>query len=134
MLIEVVRIYQSSDATLGILNVDGIPFCATLELPFRENDRSISRIPASLYTVTVDETKSHGQCLRVHDVYDRTGILIHVGNTTKDTEGCILVGMSFKVSGIDVELIDSRTAMLELIRRIRVDEPKRLILRIKEVF
>lgn len=134
MNIEILRVAQSPKETVGVLFVDGIPFCVTLELPYRENERNISRIPSNRYVVTIEATSKHGVIPVVHDVHDRNGILIHAGNSVADTEGCILVGLSFAESNRTVTLVESRKALAELIRRARVAEAEVINLHIRECF
>lgn len=75
--------------TLGMIHLDGVFLMYTLELPHRYNRRWVSRIPKGTYEVVkVDSTK-----YEVLHVPERENILIHVGNWSKDTVGCILVGM-----------------------------------------
>ena len=88
----------SDKSTIGKLFLDGEMFCYTLELPWKDNQRSISCIPAGEYKVrmrTAKESSSRDYLhLLVQDVKDRSYILVHIGNTAKDTRGCILVGQS----------------------------------------
>ena len=54
-----------------------------------------SAIPYGTYKVTVDKSpKFKRELPRLHDVPHFDGILIHRGNTAKDTAGCILVGLN----------------------------------------
>ena len=50
----------------------------------------------------------------IQDVVDRSDILIHVGNWTKDTYGCVLIGMGFKVDNKSVMITNSTSAMNKL--------------------
>jgi hypothetical protein len=50
-------------------------------------------IPAGTYRVTVEISPKFGRVLpRLHNVPHFIGILIHSGNTEKDSAGCIIVG------------------------------------------
>ena len=88
------RTSQTDVCTLGELKQDGGEHVAiTLELPWRENRRGTSCIPAGSYTCTRRFSPSHGKELFwVDGVPDRDAIEVHIGNTTADTQGCILVG------------------------------------------
>jgi hypothetical protein len=51
-------------------------------------------IPAGRYAVTFTwSPRFHRELLEVHDVPGFTGIRIHPGNTSLETDGCILPGM-----------------------------------------
>jgi hypothetical protein len=67
----------------------------TLELPWRENRRQISCIPAGTYDLELWQSKRFGNCLHVMNVPGRDAILIHTGNYDHNTHGCILVGKQF---------------------------------------
>tara|TARA_R100001443_G_scaffold21770_1_gene33997 strand:- start:5185 stop:5559 length:375 start_codon:yes stop_codon:yes gene_type:complete len=85
-------------STMGKLFLNGEEFCDTLELAWKDNQRSISCIPAGEYKVRLrlpreSATRDYIHLL-VKDVPNRSYILVHIGNTTADTKGCILVGQS----------------------------------------
>jgi hypothetical protein len=54
---------------------------------------------------------------RVEDVPQRSDILIHAGNTHKDTHGCILLGMQFGKLGNDSAILASRSALLQFMEK-----------------
>ena len=90
----------SDESTIGEIFLNGERFCDTLELPYRDNQRSISCIPVGEYKVRLrypreSATRDYLHLL-VEDVKDRSYILFHRGNTAKDSRGCILVGMTSK--------------------------------------
>ena len=88
----------SENSILGELFVNGERMCDTLELPWKDNQKSISCIPAGKYPVRLRPARQSATRdylhLLVQDVKDRSYILFHRGNTAKDTRGCILVGQS----------------------------------------
>lgn len=104
MLTKSAKLYRLTDKPhlpqMGVLCFDDQPFCATLELPWNDNKRSISCIPAGTYLCrkTFKRTTLGGlvipETFEVMRVPGRSGILIHVGNYPKDTQGCILLGTS----------------------------------------
>ena len=73
--------------------------CVTYERPWLSNKQSVSCIPNGTYRVTIHMSPSKGRCFKIHDVQGRTDILIHPGNTLKDTYGCILVGSYSYLNG-----------------------------------
>jgi hypothetical protein len=85
-------------STLGVLFVNGERMCDTLELPWKNNQKSISCIPAGEYSVRLRPARQSATRnylhLLVQDVKDRSYILFHKGNTAEDTRGCVLVGQS----------------------------------------
>ena len=90
----------SNNSTIGELFINSERICDTLENPFINNERNISCIPEGEYKVRLrlpreSATREYLHLL-VQDVPNRDWILFHRGNTSKDTSGCILVGLSTK--------------------------------------
>lgn len=97
---RLVRIAQSSDGTFGVLTKDNMPLCVTLEDPWNDNKKQISCIPAGAYTCIRHNGGKYQKVWEIVKVPNRSSILIHNGNTTDDTIGCVLVGRYFgKVNG-----------------------------------
>ena len=97
--------------TIGKLYIDGLYFCDTLEDKTTDLDKSgkfdngekkvwgKSSIPFGTYQIVLNTSPRFKRVLpRLLNVPHFTGILIHRGNTVKDTDGCILVGEN-KVKG-----------------------------------
>lgn len=107
MLIRVDRYISSNEATLSRIYVDGFPQCFGLEDEYRAvKAPGETRIPAGEYQITLrawggfHERYAEDRRIRdihigmlwVRDVPNFEYILIHVGNTEKDTDGCLIVG------------------------------------------
>jgi hypothetical protein len=99
--------YKTGKGTFGVLLIEGRLFCYTLERPFLYNIKNLSCIPIGIYDCSyhVGSSKS-GYLLK--GVQDRSGIMIHVGNTIADTAGCILLG-----KGCERNLTHSAVAITE---------------------
>ena len=82
----------------------------TLELPFKDNAKNISCIPAGEYYAIVRRSNSHSRHLYITNVKDRTYILFHVANFNTDLRGCIGVGMDFNYINSDnnIDITNSR--------------------------
>ena len=114
----IIRDTFTENSTIGELFINGERFCDTLENPWLNNQRNISCIPAGQYKVRLrlpreSATRDYLHLL-VQDVPNRDYILFHIGNTSKDTSGCILVGQG---SEQDV-VYNSRLAMDLVIKEI----------------
>ena len=122
MKITVKRTAKLPTYTIGNMYIDGKYFCDTLE----DTDRGlrqdmalatikrikqpgVTAIPMGTYKVDMNtispkySTRAayqfcQGKLPRLQNVPGYEGILIHIGNTDRDTEGCILVGEN-KVKG-----------------------------------
>lgn len=124
MKLTIERRWKKADYTIGILYIDGDRFCETLEDAVR--DKKIygkTAIPAGTYDIDMETISPRfrdrawakpygGKLPRLLNVPDFTGVLIHVGNTQYDTEGCILVGNN-RLKG---KVLDSATRFHQLMR------------------
>lgn len=101
---EIIRVERSNEGIFGVLKLEGRCFCVTLELPWYSNKSTsdtpndpsdISSIPDGTYTCYRVQSPSRGEVWQLQDVPNRQHVLIHAGNTVKDTMGCILVAQYF---------------------------------------
>ena len=114
----IIRDTFTEKSTIGKLFINGEEFCDTLELAWRDNQRSVSCIPAGEYKARIrlpreSATRDYIHLL-IEDVPDRSYILFHRGNTAKDSRGCVLVGQSRKQDYVG----NSRLAMDLLMKEI----------------
>ena len=90
----------TDESTIGELFLNGERFCDTLELPWLNNKKSVSCIPAGSYKARLRLPRESATRDYIHlivkDVKNRSYILFHRGNTASDTRGCILVGYANK--------------------------------------
>ena len=132
------RMKRSDQGTRGMLVAEGFS-CHTLELPWRENARSISCIPAGEYPVEIRISPKYGKIYWVKDVPDRTFILIHSGNWAGDTSkgykshvnGCILLGKERGLLAGQWAVLNSRITVKRFMQQLNYDPFK---LRILESF
>ena len=113
-----IRDTHSDTSTIGKLYLNGEMMCDTLENPWLDNQRNISCIPAGQYNVRLrlareSATRDYLHLL-VQEVPNRSYILFHIGNTAKDTQGCILVGLKRQQDFVS----NSRLAMDLLMKEI----------------
>lgn len=101
---KITRLYQipieNPKQTVGeLLVLDGdkvLHKMYTIELPYLNNQKQISCIPAGEYKCVKRVSAKYGHHWHVLDVENRSLILIHSGNTHSDTLGCILPAMDLK--------------------------------------
>lgn len=96
------RTHHGSVNTIGDLSINGERLCYTLEDKVREREgQPVGRwkvpghtaIPRGTYKVVVTHSPRFGRPLPLLlNVPGFTGIRIHPGNDSDDTDGCILVG------------------------------------------
>lgn len=129
MELIVERKYKKQSYTIGNLYIDGVFFSNTLEDADRGLDDSMSvdrilelkkpaitAIPRGTYEITLDVVSPkyskvqfykdvcNGKVPRLKNVKGFDGVLIHAGNTDKDSAGCLLVGVN-KIKG---QVLNSR--------------------------
>lgn len=85
-------------STIGKLAIDGQDFCFTLEDVVRPAGVKLyghTAIGAGRYRVDITPSNRFKRDLPlIKDVPSFEGIRIHAGNTSADTEGCILIGLT----------------------------------------
>lgn len=134
MKIEVKRIAKKNTYTIGKMYINGKYYCDTLE----DKDRGISQstplstiksikvagstaIPTGIYKVIVNMSPKFKRNLpRLLNVPGFEGILIHRGNTDKDSAGCILVGEN-KVVGRVINSTKYETELVSLLQATKED-------------
>jgi hypothetical protein len=105
MKLQVIRTQFGTDATNGLLFIDGIFECYTLEDQYQAvKVMHETCIPEGTYDIKFRKTggfhakyserykNSHYGMLHIQDVPNFTYILIHTGNTDEHTSGCLIVG------------------------------------------
>jgi hypothetical protein len=105
MKLQVVRTQFGKDATNGLLFIDGIFECYTLEDQYQAvKVMHETCIPEGTYDINFRKTggfhakyseryqNAHYGMLHIQDVPNFTYILIHTGNTDEHTSGCLIVG------------------------------------------
>ena len=118
------RIARRETYTIGHLYINGKYFCDTIEdkdrglmqsLPLSVNmakkKKGITAIPVGRYRITLDiqsprfskkpqYAACNGYLPRILNVPAFDGVLIHIGNTSEDSEGCICVGKNKAVGKV----------------------------------
>ncbi len=140
MKLQLKRIAKKTTYTIGKLYIDGAYFCDTLE----DKDRGLSSsmsiveikqkkissetaIPTGTYQVVMNvvspKFKSSskysfcgGKLPRLLNVPGYDGVLIHIGNTDKDSAGCILVGQN-KVVGQVINSTDTFRKLYDVLSK-----------------
>ena len=112
-----IKRWYNDDCTIGRLTIGDFQ-CFTLELPWKENKRSISCIPEGLYEYTFYDSPKNGYVIQLENVRNRDYIQVHSGNFTYQVEGCILVGDSVKWLNTDKipDVTNSRDTLNQLLK------------------
>jgi hypothetical protein len=105
--ITVLRYSTTEHDTLGMLLLNGRFQCYTLEDPPQQKKiAGNTRIPAGEYKFTLRTFGTHHDqysgmfrdfhkgMIWIRDIPEFENVLIHIGNESKDTKGCLLVGDS----------------------------------------
>ena len=90
------RIFLGSSATIGELLINDKHLCDTIEYRVRPEGEKVygkTAIPEGTYEVKLTHSPRFKKILpEILNVPNFSGIRIHTGNSSKDTEGCIIVG------------------------------------------
>lgn len=122
------HLYTKGDDIKGILYVNGVALCYTLE-----NKKYM--IPQGLYTIDYCDSPRFGRKLPlIHndtDCHATRGLRIHAGNSISDTQGCVLIGMNTKTVGCNpysVRLLESKSALEMLCKIIELNQASKMAL------
>jgi len=128
MRLTLVRIANRPTYCIGKLYIDGKWFCDTIE----DTDRGLcdemsekeilkrkvkgeTAIPTGIYQVLITYSpKYKKQMPLINNVKGYSGIRIHSGNTSKDTEGCLIVGKNKEVG----KVLESRITYNALFKKL----------------
>jgi hypothetical protein len=97
MKIKVVRRWFDDVSTIGELYINDKWECYTLEDTVRDGKKvdGATAIPYGIYKVIIDLSNRFKRMMpHILDVPNFSGVRIHNGNTSDQTEGCILVGQT----------------------------------------
>lgn len=125
--LTLLRVGQSERGTFGVLRNGEVPFALTLELPWLDNEPRHSCIPTGQYICRRVRSPKFGNTFEVTNVPNRSAILFHKGNTTEDTEGCILVAEEFSGTFEHPMIVSSERGFGELLALLNDQPAFRLI-------
>lgn len=129
MKLTLIRIANKATYCIGKLYIDGEYFCDVIEDTDRGLDDSMSvdeilkkkikgetAIPTGLYKVEITYSPKYKRMMPLLiGVKGYSGVRIHSGNTSKDTEGCLLVGRNTVVGMVT----DSRNTYQRLFAKLQ---------------
>lgn len=148
------RKWKKQSYTISNLYINGEWFCNCLEDADRGLDNSMSEdmirtlkkpsitaIPRGTYEITLDVVSPkyskvqfykdvcNGKVPRLKNVKGFDGILIHAGNTDKDSSGCLLVGQN-KIKG---QVVNSKETFKQLYKLLQDGKSRgeKIVIKIK---
>ena len=144
MRLTLKRIANRKDYCIGKLYINGKYFCDTLEDVDRGLDDSMTEeeirsikvktqtaIPTGIYTVLMTYSPKYQKIMPlINNVKGYSGIRIHSGNSSKDTDGCLLVGKNTVVG----RLTDSRNTFNALFKRLQQKGSNKITIEITRTY
>lgn len=108
MKVEIVEIASTTKSTVSMLFVNGLHTAFVIEDGYNEiKIPGETRIPAGVYNL---KARYHGKfhsdykrkfghdfAIEIEGVEGFSDVLIHIGNTIRDTRGCPLINLGFKI-------------------------------------
>ena len=125
-ILKLKRTHCLDKLTLGILDIENIPFCLTLEPPWRNNKVDESCIPVGEYLCKRIVSPKFGETFEII-VQNRTIILFHKGNYITETKGCVLINNGFLESEY-FGLSDSGIAFSRFMRYLKGENEFKLVI------
>jgi len=137
MRLTLIRIANRPTYCIGKLYIDGVYYCDVIEDTDRGLDDKMTEeeilkkkvkgetaIPTGIYHVYLTYSPKYKKQMPLIDgVKGYSGIRIHSGNTSKDTEGCLIVGKNKEVG----KVLESRKTYNALFKQL-VSTKERIII------
>lgn len=137
MRLTLIRIANRPTYCIGKLYIDGVYFCdviedvdrglkdeMTEEEILKKKVKGETAIPTGIYPVTITYSPKYKKNMPlISNVKGYSGIRIHSGNTSKDTEGCLIVGKNKEVG----KVLESRKMYNALFKQL-VSTKERIII------
>jgi hypothetical protein len=128
----IVRETYTDKSVIGKLYLNGEFVSYTLELSWNNNEKSISCVPRGVYDCKVrlakDSASRNYDHLILEDVPNRSYILFHRGNSSKDSKGCILTGM-MKGDNVIYQSKTAHTLLMDKIFKEKLDRKIELVIK-----
>lgn len=136
------RLIKTENCTIGVMYADGVEICNILEPAVRKvKIQGRTAIPAGKYLIDMNTvspkfkkkswaTQYCGIVPRLMNVPDFEGVLIHPGNSTADTQGCLLPGTDVYLSGWVSHSCDAYFTLMDRYLIPAADAGKKIILEI----
>ena len=130
MKLTIQRYLFTEDYTMGLLFIDGVYFCDTIEDKYRGQELSKIKvvdetcIPYGVYSAKLTYSPKYQKIMpQILDVPYFTGVRIHAGNTAKDSSGCIIVGIKSENGKVlsSRKMYNALMKRLETANNIKVD-------------
>lgn len=125
MKLTLQRYLFAEDYTMGLLFIDGVYFCDTIEDKYRGQDLKKTKvmnetcIPYGVYDVKITYSPKYKKNMpQISDVPYFTGVRIHSGNTAKDSFGCVIVGVKCE----NGKVAESRKTYNALLKRLETSK------------
>lgn len=94
--VNLYRYWKTDTGIVGLVDVPDIVPLFSIELPWKNNKKKVSCIPAANYVCKRRKSiknQGWGEAFEVLDVPGRSNIIFgHIGNSPADLEGCVAIG------------------------------------------
>lgn len=132
------RVYRHNGTHGDLVFPDGTVY-DTLENSWEDNQRRISCVPEGIYPMRmryspIVKRTSGGEFSEgweIADVPNRDYIMCHIGNWTKDTAGCLLIGSTKAFDGNEPVVWGSSSAFRKFMAKMEAHDEWRLIIKEK---
>jgi len=115
MNIRIKRVGITNAGCFGVLLINEIPICVTLEHTYENN---LVKIPVGEYKCTKSHYHKGGYNTYEIKVPGHERILFHKGNVENDLDGCIAIGENFGFINNQPAILQSGNGFIEFITKL----------------